>query len=100
MGIGYEVICSNWRCPGGEIDIVAKDGEFTVIVEVRTRRGSSTEWAWASITPRKRAILEAAAFQYMDAQGDDSAWRIDVVAIALPPRGKPIIEHAQDALNW
>ncbi len=98
--LGYEIVCSNWRCARGEIDIVAKDGATTVIVEVRTRRSSTTEWAWMSINPRKRATLEEIAYQYMEAQGDDSVWRVDVVAIALPPNGKPLIEHAQDALNW
>ncbi len=100
LGIGYQIICSNWRCPRGEIDIVARDGETTVIVEVRTRRDSTTEWAWMSINPRKRTAIEETAYAYMEAQGDDSEWRVDVVAIALPPHGKPIIEHAQDALGW
>lgn len=100
LEIGYQIVCSNWRCPRGEIDIVAKDGDITVIVEVRTRRSDTTEWAWISINPRKRAILEETAYTYMETQQDLSDWRIDVVAIALPPRGKPLIEHAQDALNW
>lgn len=100
LGIGYAIVCSNWRCPRGEIDIVARDGETTVIVEVRTRRDSTTEWAWMSINPRKRAAIEETAYTYMDSQGDHSAWRVDVIAVALPPHGQPIIEHAQDALSW
>jgi len=100
LSIGYQHICSNWRCPRGEIDIVVKDGETFVIVEVRTRRSDTTEWAWMSIDPRKQATLEIIAYQFMETQAADSAWRIDVVAIALPRSGKPIIEHAQDALNW
>ncbi len=98
--IGYEIICNNWRCPRGEIDIVARDGETTVIIEVRTRRDSTTEWAWMSINARKRTAIEETAYAYMEAQGNDSTWRVDVIAVALPLRGQPIIEHVQDALNW
>ncbi len=63
---GYHIIESNFRCPQGEMDIVARDGAYLVFVEVRTRRdggwyGSPEE----SISRRKRARLVAIAETYI-----------------------------------
>ena len=96
---GYRIVERNWRCPIGEIDIIAeKDGRL-VIVEVRTRRGDERGTPQESITPAKQARLIQAAQTYLQEHAlDDRDWRIDVVAVELSPRGEllrvGVIENA------
>jgi len=96
---GYVVRERNWRCPEGELDIVAEQGESLVFVEVRTRRGDRFGTPEESITPAKRAHLIAAAQAYLQAQSlQDRDWRIDVVAVEMSDRGQlqrvDVIENA------
>jgi len=102
---GYAIMARNYRCREGEIDLVAQRGETTVFVEVRTRRGEAFGSPEASITPRKRQHLIAAAQSYLQAnQLTDAAWRIDVVAVELSGRGDvlrvDIIENAIQGEPW
>ena len=78
--------------------MIARDGETLVFVEVRTRRGG-IDAALESITPRKRAILERTAYFYLEENAIESDWRIDVIAVTHE-EGEPIIEHAENALDW
>ncbi len=100
---GYIILAANWRCLEGEIDLIAQRDAILVFVEVRTRR-SGTEAAFASIGARKRHLIEQAAYRYLaerDSTADENvAWRVDVIAVAIPPQGAPIIEHVEDALGW
>lgn len=98
---GYEIITTNWRCPLGEIDIVAQKDNTLVFVEVRSRHAENTEASFESINTRKQAKLAALANDYIDTHKlDDIMWRIDVVGVAIPHIGKAIIEHIEDALGW
>lgn len=100
---GYTILNLNWRCdqPKGEIDIVARDGETLVFVEVRSRHSPTTETAFASITPRKQAKLVRTVELYLQLHNlNDQAWRIDVIAVALPRGAQPIIDHVENALDW
>lgn len=99
--IGYEIVTNNWRCKQGEIDIIARHQETWVFVEVRSRHAPNTEFAFESITPRKQRRIAAAAQIYIATnQLDDVAWRVDIIAVAFPPTGQPIIEHREDGLSW
>lgn len=98
---GYTILMTNWRCSQGEIDIIARQEKTLVLVEVRTRR-SGLEDAFASIGPRKRAVLERMAYLYL-AEHDlaaDTDWRIDVIAVTFTAQTTPQIEHIEDALDW
>jgi putative endonuclease len=98
---GYQILDTNWHCRSGEIDIVAQKDETVVFVEVRSRHAVDTAPAFASIDPRKRAKLQASAESYLSARHlEDVVWRIDVIAIAVPREGVPIIEQLENALDW
>ena len=86
---GYVILARNWRCPVGEIDIVAREGEFLTFVEVRTRRGDRFGTPEESITPTKQAKLVELAQTYLqEARLPNQSWRIDVVAVEIDRQGK------------
>jgi putative endonuclease len=98
---GYTIVTSNWHCKYGEIDIVAQKDDRLVFVEVRTRHATTTETAFESISPRKQKRMTASAQIYIaDHDLDAMDWRVDVIGIAIPRVGAPVIEHAEDALGW
>ncbi|GAB4574060.1 MAG: YraN family protein [Anaerolineae bacterium] len=99
---GLTIIDRNWRCPLGELDIIARDGDEWVFVEVRTRRARTTNTALESMTGAKQSRLIAAIHAYFEARGydlEDVIWRVDLVVIALSAGGARI-EVIRDALQW
>lgn len=98
---GYEIVAQNWRWALGEIDIVARQDDVLVFVEVRTRRRPTTEQAFASISPRKQARMIQSVYAYLEAHSidEEAQWRIDVIGVGLNG-GEPIVEHVEDALDW
>jgi len=97
---GWAIVGRNVRCGGGEIDLVARQGEEYVFVEVRTRRRGGLATPEESVDPRKQARLRRAAEAYMGQNGKlDHPWRIDVVAVELDPAGRVCrLEHFPYAL--
>jgi putative endonuclease len=93
---GYRVLERNWRCPRGEIDIVAfKDGEV-VFVEVKTRTSVAYGHPLEAITVTKLARLRRLAGYWCQAHPDvRAAVRIDAIAIIAPTRGLVEIEHLE-----
>jgi len=85
---GYRIIRRNYRCPYGEMDIVARDGDVLAFVEVKTRRSRRYGMPEESITPAKQARLIEVAQAYVQESGWQGDWRIDVVAIELSATGK------------
>lgn len=71
----------NWRCKGGEIDLVMRDGATLVFVEVRARGSMGYGGAAASITAAKQARVILAARHYLAAKGLDVPCRFDAVLV-------------------
>lgn len=74
-------IDSNWRCRLGEIDLIMRDGECLVFVEVRLRSSREFGGALASVTPRKQQRLAAAAGLWLSRQPGNQVCRFDVVGM-------------------
>ena len=96
---GYKVIETNYRCGRGEIDIVARQKDSLVFVEVRTKISLEFGTPEESINRAKQNRMRATALHYLqDHTKLPELWRIDVVAIELNEKGKPsrieIIENA------
>ncbi len=86
---GWAILDRNWRCRAGEIDLVARDGECYVFVEVKTRHGHAVQFPEDALTPTKAARLESLAQLYLARHGlEDVTWRLDLVAIELDRRGQ------------
>lgn len=78
---GLSVLERNFRAKVGEIDIVAKDGDEVVFVEVRARASKDFGGAAASVDGAKRRKLIRAAALWLQARGWDGACRFDMVAL-------------------
>lgn len=94
QGQGLQLLTRNWRCKGGELDLVMLDTDTVVFVEVRYRRHTAWGGALESVDVRKQQKLIKAAQLFLQAHG---RWakhpcRFDVVAITAPGQAKD--------LNW
>ena len=76
---GLAIVARNYRTRFGEIDLVAREGEVLVFVEVRMRSSGRCGGAAESIGPRKRARLEAAARQFLARLKSEPRCRFDVI---------------------
>ena len=94
---GYEIVARNIRTPYGEIDIIAKQGDITIFVEVKARTSNKMGLPEESITPRKREHMLAAAAHYSAGHEIDN-WQIDVIAIEGKLGATPKLTYFENAL--
>lgn len=94
---GFSILETNWRFSRAEVDIIAKEGEVLVFVEVKTRTGRQFSPPEASVTKRKRELLIEAAGAYMEEIGHDWEIRFDIVTILLWSDLQYEITHFEDA---
>ncbi len=96
-GKGFLTIERNWRYGRGEIDIIAKDGDVLVFIEVKTQKrdsfGDPEDW----ITRRKQGQIARTAMGYLTENGiETTECRFDVVTV--DQRGeKTAVNHIEDA---
>ena len=97
--LGYRCVARNYRCPLGEVDLIARDGDTLVFIEIKTRRGRSLEYAKEAVNKRKRRQLSMVALAYMKSNGFENARaRFDVVVINLNG-GNQEIEVVRNAFD-
>lgn len=91
---GWTVLARNWRCAEGELDLVARDGDVVVAVEVKTRRSATFGHPAEAVTHRKLARLRRLTARWLREHDVRSAGvRVDVIAVVLPRRGAAQVEH-------
>ena len=83
QGQGLQLLTRNWRCKGGELDLVMLDADTVVFVEVRYRLHASFGGALGSIDGRKqkRLVLAASLFLQKECRWATHPCRFDVVAL-------------------
>jgi putative endonuclease len=94
---GYTILERNVRFRDGELDIVARDGNCLVFVEVKCRRSDSFGSPEDAISPRRFALFEHAALQYVAREAlFDAEYRLDLIALVVGPRGDVVrFNHLQ-----
>ena len=93
---GMAVLERNWRCRLGEIDIVARDGDDLVFIEVKTRSNGDYGHPFEAITPIKLARLRRLAIAWCESSEASAARiRIDAVAVLVPAESPALIEHLE-----
>ena len=98
-GLGYQCICRNYRCSLGEIDLIAKDGDTLVFLEIKTRKGKSLGYAKEAVDRRKIRKLSKIALAYMkEMNWSHAKSRFDVIAINIH-QGHPEIELIKNAFD-
>jgi putative endonuclease len=100
---GYRILERNYRCPLGEMDIIAREGKTIVFVEVKTRSSDRFGSPQAAIGPQKQRRMTAIALCYLKGQG----WlgvpaRFDVAAVSLDESGERVMlyKNAFDATGF
>ncbi len=95
--MGYKLVERNYRTRYGEIDLILRDGETLVFVEVKLRRGTGYGDPLESVTIRKQTQIRNIAEQYLaEMQPEFEELRFDVVGI-LDCGGPPSITHVKDS---
>nr|WP_205753560.1 YraN family protein [Arthrobacter ruber] len=96
---GLTIVDRNWRCPAGEIDLVAVDGSTLVIVEVKTRSSEDFGQPLEAITAAKLERLYLLASKWARSHNlRFSGFRIDAVGVLDDGTGAPRIEHLQGVI--
>ncbi len=98
---GCRVLARNYRCRGGEVDLIVEDRGELAFVEVRTRRVGGLVGPEESVTLRKQERLLRAAEHYLQAtESWERAWRVDLVAIEVESGGRVRrVEHLRSILT-
>jgi putative endonuclease len=96
---GYAILARRYRRRGGELDIIARDGQTVVFVEVKTRESCEFGAGGESVNPRKRRRMAGVALDYLARNRlTESPCRFDVVSIDMGD-GAPRIELYQNAFD-
>jgi len=95
---GYSIIERNYKTPMGEIDIIARDNETLVFVEVKTRESIEFGLPFESVDRRKRRKIAGVALSYLKRFDDLPPCRFDVLSIYFR-NGNPEFELIQDAFE-
>lgn len=93
-GQGLTVLSRNWRCRGGELDVVATDGDRLVVCEVKTRASPHFGEPAEAVTPHQLARIRHATREWLTRY--HVGWcpvRIDVIAVLWPPDAPPRVTH-------
>ncbi len=97
--LGYEIICNNFSCMQGEIDIIAKDGRELVFVEVKTRTSKKYGEAKEAVNKNKQMHIKNAVKYYLYKNKLENALvRIDVIEVYLK-KEVIIINHIKQAVD-
>jgi putative endonuclease len=97
--LGYRILDRNWRCPSGEIDIVALDGTELVIVEVKTRSGRGYGDPLEAVVPQKltRLCILAGAWRRAHRGVRARTTRVDLIGVLMPRHEEPVVDHLRAA---
>jgi putative endonuclease len=93
---GYRILEQNWRYGKNEIDIIAEEGEYLVIVEVKTRHTNEFGEPETFVNRQKQRLLIRAANVYISYKNVQKETRFDIIGILLK-NNKAKLKHIVDA---
>jgi putative endonuclease len=95
---GLTLLCRNWRCREGEIDIIATDGDMLVVCEVKTRTTNEFGTPADAMSQKKIRCVRAATNRWLrEFQVPYVAIRYDLAELWWPTTGKPHLQYRRDA---
>jgi len=93
---GYQILERNWRFSRAEVDIIAKQKDILVFVEVKTRSTALFGEPEEFLSSKQESLIMDAATVYMEQIGHDWEIRFDIISIILKTP-LPLIRHFEDA---
>lgn len=100
VGLGYRIVERNYRCPLGEIDVIARDGESLVFVEVKSRRSGRYGGPRLAVGTKKQQKLSLLAQFYLKQKRlYGCRARFDVVAVTVMSDGENRVEIIKNAFD-
>jgi len=93
---GYKILERNWVSGKNEIDIIAREGKYIIVIEVKTRHSIYAGEPETAVTRDKQKSLIRAANSYVRKMNMDEEVRFDIISI-LVVKGKEQINHIEDA---
>lgn len=97
---GYDILTLNWRYKRAEVDIIARDGEVVVFVEVKTRSYNLFGPPDLAVNYKKESLLTSAAHVWIEEHQHEGEIRFDVISILIEKNNIPKINHLEDAFFW
>jgi putative endonuclease len=99
--LGYRILARNFRCPAGEIDVIALDGDCIVFIEVRSTESTDLARPAASVDLAKQRRLTTLALYYLKQKHLlNQAARFDVLAVSWPAGSRePKMAHYPSAFE-
>lgn len=95
---GLRPVARNWRCPDGEIDIIAWEGEVLAFCEVKTRRTDDFGSPAEAVVPAKARRLRGLAARWLAETGTSAEEiRFDVLSVRLSAAGAARVDHLKGA---
>ena len=98
--LGFKFLIANFRSPRGEVDLIFRDGDCLVFIEVKTR--SSEDWTRpaAAVDQEKKRLLSQAALDYLRLlRNPQIKMRFDIVEVLLAEGVVDEIRHLPNAFN-
>jgi putative endonuclease len=97
--LGYGIVTTNYRCTGGELDLIALDGDELVFVEVKTRRSEEAADVEEAVNPVKQRRMAFAAKHYLACKpaAQDRPCRFDILGIVCEDDRNTTVRHLPDA---
>ena len=96
--LGYRIVTSAYRANGGEVDVIAWDGNVLVFVEVKARQTAEPPEDAVGFMKQQRIIRAAQAYLSKH-HLHEVPYRFDTLAVHAPPRSKPGFRLLRDAFN-
>ncbi len=93
----YKILEKNWRYRRAELDIIAKDGEALVFVEVKTKSNNQFGEPESAVDEKKENLMASAGAAYMRKIGHEWEIRFDIVSIIYTNENDYHIKHFEDA---
>ena len=97
-GLGYELLARNWRYRRAELDLIMKDADVLVFIEVKTRSTDAFGHPLEFVRSRQVTLLSSAASAFMETINHDWEIRFDLVSVIISREDQSYsIEHIKDA---
>ncbi|KJR40388.1 endonuclease [Candidatus Magnetoovum chiemensis] len=96
--IGYKIVSKNFKTQDGEIDLIAKDNNTYVFIEVKTKKNAAFAKPFENVNMKKRQRLIKTALMYLKELAQTPSCRFDIISITLN-NSAANIEHLKDVFE-